>query len=74
VICLPKGVACSVSNCAFWHSGNQCGADEIAIEIDAHSTVNLNEEFGDESWGEHQDRARMSSTTCCLTFRPERKK
>ena len=74
MICVPKGVACSVSNCAFWNEGNQCGAREIAIEIDAHSTVNLNEEFGEEGFDAHQDTAKASSVTCCLTFRPTGKR
>lgn len=71
---MPKGVACSVSNCTFWNQGNRCGADEIAVEIDEHSTVNLNEEFGEEGFRDHQDYAKASSVTCCLTFRPQFRK
>jgi hypothetical protein len=64
-------VNCSVSNCHFWGERNMCRAEKIMIEIDAHATANLNEEFGDESFTDHQDKARMSSGTCCLTFRPK---
>jgi hypothetical protein len=71
VIFVPKGVACSVSNCSFWDQGNRCGAEEIAIEIDAHAGWNLNEEIGEEQLGSHQDSAVASSVTCCQTFRPK---
>ncbi|MFC5703635.1 DUF1540 domain-containing protein [Cohnella faecalis] len=67
---MPNGVACSVSNCAFWDQGNRCGAKEIVIEIDEHSRSRWNEEFGEEGFGEHQDHASASSVTCCLTFKP----
>ncbi|WEK53015.1 MAG: DUF1540 domain-containing protein [Candidatus Cohnella colombiensis] len=65
---MPKGVACSVSNCAFWDAGNQCGAKEITIEIDGHANKHWTEEFAQEFEG-HQDNASTSSVTCCLTFR-----
>ncbi|MCC3372824.1 DUF1540 domain-containing protein [Cohnella sp. REN36] len=68
---MPSGVACSVSNCAFWGEGNRCAAQEIAIEIDAHARTNLNEEFAEETFESHQDRAANSKGTCCLTFRPK---
>lgn len=67
---MPKGVACSVSNCAFWDEGNRCGAKEIAIEIDGHAGAKWDEEFADESFAEHRDTAASSSATCCLTFKP----
>lgn len=67
---MPKGVACSVSNCAFWDKGNRCGAEEIAIEIDAHARADWNEEFADESFAGHRDKAASSKSTCCLTFKP----
>ncbi|TJY43404.1 DUF1540 domain-containing protein [Cohnella pontilimi] len=68
---MPKGVACSVSNCTFWNQGNQCGAAEIAVEIDAHSTNSFKEEFGEDFFSAHQDSASASSVTCCLTFQPK---
>ncbi|CAI6019501.1 DUF1540 domain-containing protein [Cohnella sp. JJ-181] len=67
---MPNGVACSVSNCAFWDEGNRCAADAIAIEIDAHAKAKWNEEFADESFAEHRDAAVSSKGTCCLTFKP----
>ncbi|MGU3469967.1 DUF1540 domain-containing protein [Paenibacillus sp. D51F] len=69
---MPKGVACSVSNCAFWGQGNQCGADAINIEIDQHAHADLSAEFADEDLGvNHQDSAKESSVTCCHTFKPK---
>lgn len=64
-------VKCSVSNCHFWGESNVCRAEQIMIEIDSHSTANLNEEFGDEYTSDHKDTANSSSSTCCLTFRPK---
>ena len=69
---MPNGVACSVSNCAFWGKGNQCGADAIHIEIDQHAHADLNSEFaGDELGASFQDTAQQSSATCCHTFKPK---
>ncbi|MCM3633215.1 MULTISPECIES: DUF1540 domain-containing protein [Paenibacillus] len=66
---MPKGVACTVSNCSFWGENNRCFADEIKIEIDAHSKINTNEEFSTELIeSEHKDVAKQSAETCCLTF------
>ncbi|OAB34223.1 hypothetical protein PGLA_23820 [Paenibacillus glacialis] len=63
-------VKCSVSNCHFWGEANLCQAEKIVIEIDAHASRNLNEEFGEEHFNDHKDKARTSAATCCLTFRP----
>lgn len=44
------------------------------VEIDAHATVNLKEEFAGE-YGQntqHKDQASTSSETCCLTFKPRK--
>jgi len=68
---LPKGVACSVSNCLFWDEGNRCGAKEITIEIDRHADAKIGEEFADEALGSHKDAALNSSATCCFTFQPK---
>ncbi|SDT37069.1 protein of unknown function [Paenibacillaceae bacterium GAS479] len=69
---MPKGVACSVSNCAFWGEGNQCGAQAINIEIDKHAHADLSAEFaGGELGADHQDKAEESSATCCHTFQPK---
>jgi len=70
---MPKGVACSVSNCGFWKQGNACGASEIAIEVDQHANHRWNEEFAEE-FESHRDKAQTSSVTCCLTFQPKRDK
>lgn len=67
---MPKGVSCSVANCSFWAEGNQCGANEINIEIDQHANAHFNEEFaGDDLGLYHQDQATRSAATCCLTFK-----
>ncbi|MDC0761806.1 MULTISPECIES: DUF1540 domain-containing protein [Brevibacillus] len=66
-------VKCSVANCEYWAQGNLCSAEEIMVEIDAHATVNVKEEFAGE-YGQntqHQDQAKTSSETCCLTFKPK---
>lgn len=69
---MPKGVACSVSNCNYWEENNKCGASSIQIEIDAHSNRSDKYEFGEELFDqEHHDTAKQSAETCCLTFRPK---
>lgn len=79
---MPKGVACTVYNCKFWEENNKCAASEIQIEIDAHANgfgaKSNNEEFSTEldeasqsSDAAHQDEARKSAETCCLTFVPK---
>jgi len=69
---MPKGVACSVSNCQFWAENNLCAASEIQIEIDAHSRksgLKHNDvEFSTELAEAHKDVAKQSAETCCLTF------
>jgi hypothetical protein len=66
-------VRCSVSNCNFYLSGNNCGAPEIMVEIDEHSFPK--EEFADELGvqTEHIDYASTSKNTCCRTFKPLKK-
>jgi len=73
---VPQGVACGVSNCAYWAEGNRCVADKITIEIDARSKKNWDQEFAEEIGRQKdtQDKAPDSSATCCLTFRPRQKK
>lgn len=69
---MPKGVSCSVANCSYWAQGNKCGADQIMIDIDNHSKVNLDSEFAQEEFGsQHQDTAPESANTCCHTFKPK---
>lgn len=67
-------VKCSVSNCEYWTEGNQCNADAIMIEVDAHANAKFNTEFAGESFdSEHQDQAVAASATCCHTFEPKKK-
>ncbi|GIO10407.1 hypothetical protein J31TS6_64350 [Brevibacillus reuszeri] len=69
-------VKCSVANCAYWGEGNNCSADMIMVEIDAHANANFKEEFAGEFEyaSQHQDKAKSSSQTCCHTFKPKEKK
>lgn len=63
-------VKCSVSNCEYWSSGNECNADAIMIEIDAHAKAKFDTEFAGESFdSSHQDHASQVSATCCHTFK-----
>jgi hypothetical protein len=65
-------VKCSVSNCAYYKEGNNCGADLIMIEVDKHSKMDYDTEFAGEGFDtEHQDAAKTSATTCCHTFNPK---
>lgn len=61
-------VKCSVSNCEYWASGNNCVANSILVSVDKHADANLKEEFG-MMGGEHQDSASNSADTCCHTFK-----
>jgi len=61
-------VKCSVSNCTYWGKGNECNADSILIEIDAHAGIKVDSEFASEL-GQHQDYATSSASTCCHTFK-----
>ncbi len=64
-------VKCSVSDCTYWESKNNCKADAIMIEIDKHSDAKFKAEFAGESFDtEHRDKAYKSSNTCCHTYRP----
>jgi hypothetical protein len=66
-------VKCSVSNCAYYKEGNNCGADLIMIEVDKHANMNYDAEFAGEGFDtEHKDKAEASSTTCCHTFKPKK--
>ncbi|WP_088102484.1 DUF1540 domain-containing protein [Halalkalibacter urbisdiaboli] len=67
-------VKCNVANCTYWGEGNQCQAESILVEIDAHSNMDFSMEAGEEPYekAEHEDKAERRSQTCCHTFR-ERK-
>ncbi len=65
-------VKCSVADCVYWTSGNNCHADTIMIEIDQHAKAGYNEEFAEEPYdSHHQDHASIVSNTCCQTFKKE---
>lgn len=66
-------VKCSVANCVYWEEGNNCSADMIMVEIDAHANANFKAEFAGEYGhdSEHKDQATTSSQTCCHTFKPK---
>ncbi|RNB74693.1 DUF1540 domain-containing protein, partial [Brevibacillus fluminis] len=38
-------VKCSVANCTYWGEGNNCNADSIMVEVDAHANANYKTEF-----------------------------
>lgn len=66
-------VKCTVSNCKFWENGNNCVADAILIEIDAHANKEYNMEMGHLIGdAKHQDEAPSSAATCCHTFEPKK--
>ncbi|MEJ8544017.1 DUF1540 domain-containing protein [Brevibacillus borstelensis] len=67
-------VKCSVANCEYWSEGNNCNADMIMVEIDAHANADFKEEFAGEYGhdSEHKDKADTSSQTCCHTFKPKK--
>lgn len=64
-------VKCSVSNCTYWGENNNCRAEAIMIDIDRHANASYGEEFAEESFESHQDKAATSSATCCHTFKPK---
>ncbi len=68
-------VKCSVSNCTYWGEGNNCNADLIMVEVDAHSKKNFSTEFAGEYGydSEHKDVAKSSAQTCCHTFKAKSK-
>ncbi|MFK7692562.1 DUF1540 domain-containing protein [Paenibacillus sp. HJGM_3] len=63
-------VKCSVDNCEFWAEGNNCAADTIMIEVNAHAEKPLPEGKGAEQYDtRHHDQAKGVTDTCCHTFR-----
>jgi hypothetical protein len=67
-------VKCSVANCEYWAEGNNCSADMIMVEIDAHAKADFKAEFAGEYGhdSEHKDQAASSAQTCCHTFKPKK--
>jgi hypothetical protein len=67
-------VKCSVANCSYWSTGNNCSADMIMIDIDKHADARFKAEFAGETFDtEHTDYAAQSRETCCHTFKPKQK-
>jgi hypothetical protein len=63
-------VSCSVSECTYWKSGNDCGAQEIMIKVNERASDTFYAEFASEDFVE--DRKQMtaiSEQTCCHTFK-----
>jgi hypothetical protein len=73
VMNMPE-VKCAVSNCEYWNSGNNCGADAIMVDIDQHARARYDTEIAGEFVDtDHQDVATSSKQTCCHTFKPKTK-
>lgn len=63
-------VSCSISNCTFYGEGNICQAEKIMVDLDRHSSYDV--EFGEElGYKDHIDKAAKSAQTCCRTFKPK---
>jgi len=75
---LVPEVRCTVSNCTYWYEGNRCSAETILVISDAaiarmgqpgarlHGGGKHDQEIGEIG----QTPARVSTETCCYTFRP----
>jgi hypothetical protein len=62
-------VKCSVANCEYWEQGNNCSAEVIMIEINAHADRHQPEHKGGEEYdSRHRDIAAGIIDTCCQTF------
>ncbi|UUZ82268.1 DUF1540 domain-containing protein [Paenibacillus sp. P26] len=62
-------VKCSVANCAYWEEGNNCSAEVIMIEVDAHADKPQPQHKGGEGYdSRHHDTASGITDTCCQTF------
>lgn len=63
-------VKCNVSNCEYWEEGNECGADSILVEVDAHAENNYRMTDDGQLIGmaAHMDEAEDAAATCCHTF------
>jgi hypothetical protein len=66
-------VKCSVSNCTYWKTGNDCTAPAIMVTVDQHGNSSFKEEIANEIAVDlsHMDTARNSAHTCCHTFKPK---
>ncbi|SIT13936.1 DUF1540 domain-containing protein [Alicyclobacillus vulcanalis] len=67
-------VNCTVSNCLFWHEGNECAAPSIMVSAGRRGTHSFREEFGrDFAVEDRVEQARSSAETCCETFKPKQR-
>jgi hypothetical protein len=65
-------VKCSVSDCTYWATGNECRAKVIMIKTNERANDAFYAEFASEDFVE--DRKQMtaiSEQTCCQTFKPK---
>lgn len=69
---MSVNVKCSVSNCYFWSSNNDCAAPAIMVTVDKHANASFTEEIADEIMVDlnRTDDAKNALNTCCHTFRP----
>ncbi|PZE20155.1 DUF1540 domain-containing protein [Paenibacillus xerothermodurans] len=62
-------VKCSIANCEYWEPGNNCHAEVIMIEVNAHAGKSQPEHKGGEGYdSRHKDTAAGVTDTCCQTF------
>ncbi|WP_217563386.1 DUF1540 domain-containing protein, partial [Paenibacillus sp. GbtcB18] len=62
-------VKCSIANCEYWEQVNNCSAEVIMIEVNAHSNKpQPQEREGLPYVPGHQDSAGGITDTCCQTF------
>jgi hypothetical protein len=66
-------VKCTVADCEYWATGNNCDAKTIIVEVDQHANADYSSEFAQEALHGHQDRALSARNTCCHTFEPKKK-
>ncbi|MDF2958272.1 MAG: hypothetical protein K0S39_7 [Paenibacillus sp.] len=62
-------VKCSIANCEYWEQGNNCSAEVIMIEVNAHAGRPQPQHKGGEGYdSHHRDNAAGVIDTCCQTF------
>jgi hypothetical protein len=67
-------VKCSVANCEYWATNNNCTAKSILIDVDQHANADFSSEFaGEDGHTNHKDNASSVRNTCCHTFEPRKK-
>ncbi|SDD18324.1 protein of unknown function [Paenibacillus sp. UNCCL117] len=62
-------VKCSIANCEYWEQGNNCSAEVIMIEVNAHADKSEPQTRHGQAYdSEHRDEAEGVADTCCHTF------